>query len=52
MGKSFHIIDNYGFCEIVLPRYFKHKNIASFVRQLNLCNFFCFIFYAKLNIVF
>jgi hypothetical protein len=34
-GTSFIIFDIYNFANIVLPRYFKHSNLASFIRQLN-----------------
>ena len=38
-GGCFGIASVQRFCEDVLPRYFKHCNFASFVRQLNLHNF-------------
>ena len=39
-GKSFHILDQARFAREILPLYFKHNNIASFIRQLNMCEFF------------
>ena len=36
-GTSFHICDAPRFCDNVLPHYFKHRNLNSFVRQLNFC---------------
>ncbi|KAF7638677.1 HSF_DOMAIN domain-containing protein [Meloidogyne graminicola] len=38
-GLSFHIMDPYAFCNNVLPQYFKHKNLNSLVRQLNMYGF-------------
>lgn len=39
-GYSFHILDPYSFCRNVLPQYFKHNNLNSLIRQLNMCMFF------------
>ena len=38
-GKSFVIKNPTEFSEQVLPKYFKHSNLASFVRQLNMYDF-------------
>ena len=38
-GKTIIIYDVDEFCEQVLPSFFKHKNIQSFVRQLNMYDF-------------
>lgn len=38
-GDSFHIVDPQSFCQQVLPNFFKHNNLNSFVRQLNLYGF-------------
>jgi HSF-type DNA-binding len=38
-GNSFIIKDLESFTNSVLPSYFKHKNFASFVRQLNMYDF-------------
>lgn len=39
VGDSFSISDTNAFSEQVLPQYFRHNNIASFVRQLNMYDF-------------
>lgn len=40
-GTSFHVFDQGRFAKEVLPKYFKHNNMASFVRQLNMCKCGC-----------
>ncbi len=38
-GDAFIIVDFSNFCDQILPKYFKHSNFASFVRQLNMYDF-------------
>lgn len=38
-GDGFEIRKPNEFCEQILPVYFKHKNLSSFIRQLNLYGF-------------
>ncbi|OXB57882.1 hypothetical protein ASZ78_009488 [Callipepla squamata] len=38
-GTSFHVFDQGRFAKEVLPKYFKHNNMASFIRQLNMYGF-------------
>lgn len=38
-GNGFQILNASRFSEEVLPIYFKHKNLASFIRQLNMYDF-------------
>ncbi|KAK7898248.1 hypothetical protein WMY93_019101 [Mugilogobius chulae] len=35
-GFSFHVFDQGRFSKEVLPKFFKHNNMASFIRQLNM----------------
>ncbi|OWK60519.1 Heat shock factor protein 3 [Lonchura striata] len=36
-GENFCILDEQRFAKELLPKYFKHNNISSFIRQLNMC---------------
>ena len=38
-GTALLISDETGFATHILPKYFKHKNISSFIRQLNIYGF-------------
>lgn len=38
-GDAFIIVKQNEFCEQILPVYFKHKNLSSFIRQLNMYGF-------------
>jgi hypothetical protein len=38
-GKRFEVLEMTSFEKLVLPKYFKHSNIKSFVRQLNIHDF-------------
>ena len=38
-GLSFEVMDRSAFTSLTLPTYFKHNNLNSFVRQLNMYDF-------------
>nr|XP_058147078.1 heat shock factor protein 3-like [Dasypus novemcinctus] len=38
-GQSFYIVNEQTFAKDLLPKYFKHNNISSFIRQLNMYGF-------------
>ncbi|KAM9324092.1 heat shock factor protein 3-like [Gastrophryne carolinensis] len=38
-GQNFCILDDQRFSKEILPRYFKHNNLSSFIRQLNMYGF-------------
>jgi len=38
-GHGFQIFDNDAFSSRILPKYFKHNKLSSFIRQLNMYDF-------------
>nr|XP_033801575.1 heat shock factor protein 3-like [Geotrypetes seraphini] len=38
-GQNFSILDEQRFAKEIIPKYFKHNNISSFIRQLNMYGF-------------